>query len=329
MKYLVIDFGGTLVKYSVMDENCAILLKGEESAPTESRQQFINFLCGLYAKISGAMPIDGVAVSMPGVIDDENCYIRSAGAYMKLYQTDLREAIKDQIKVPFAVENDGKCGALGEVWKGNLKDCDDGIVLILGTGVGGGIVKNREIHKGKSLSAGEFSDVILGDQASPRNTVASRCGVAALLFEAMRLKGIDIRKSPHYNSFSRVFPCEQELSELNNHPAYAHGLNGYQFFDLLNQNDPVIVKLYQDYIYHIALFIFNLHLIYAPEKFLIGGGISRQSRLIPDIRAQYQEIFDNASLIRLTPPCIVDACALGNEANQYGALYHFLKKYHI
>lgn len=54
-------------------------------------------------------------------------------------------------------ENDGKSCALGEYSAGALKGSKVGIVLVLGTGVGGGIVINDQIFKGAHDFAGEFS----------------------------------------------------------------------------------------------------------------------------------------------------------------------------
>ena len=153
--YLVIDFGGTLAKYSVLDENGSTLQKGEESAPLSSKQTFLLFLEELYRQHAEKFDLRGMAISMPGVIDEHRAYIHTAGSYLPLYNMDLYKELKDRIPVPVSVENDGKCGALAEVWKGNLADTADGIVIILGTGVAGGIIKDRKLHKGKSLSAGE------------------------------------------------------------------------------------------------------------------------------------------------------------------------------
>ena len=328
MQYLTIDFGGTLVKYSVMDETCTVFSRGEEPAPIESRESFVRMLSGLYEKAAASCAIGGIAVSMPGVIDAERGYVKSAGAYHALYEMDLMRELKSRIPVPVSVENDGKCGALAESWQGNLRDCDDGIVLILGTAVGGGILKDRKIHRGKSLSAGEFSFLILGDTAEPRNLAWARCGVSPLLFEAMRRKGISVQKHQHYPMYRDALLCAQTLSEWDNNPEYDHGMNGYQFFALLEQGDPEILALYEEYTYHLALLAWNLQLIYAPEKILIGGGISRQPRLLPDIRTQYGRIEREAG-IGFPLPCRLDACLLGNEANQYGALHHFLNQHQV
>lgn len=325
MNYLVTDFGGTLAKYSIMNENCEIYKQAEHEAPLASKESFLDFLCQLYEENRKEYKIAGIAVSMPGVIDEKQGIIRSAGAYLELYGMHLKEELKDRIPVPVSVENDGKCGALAEVWRGNLKDCQDGIVLILGTAVAGGIIKDRKIHKGKNLSAGEFSYMLLGDEPSLRDTALLRCSVSALLFRACLAKGIDAHKMSNYDLMQHFFDCEQKLSSWDEAPEYAKGMDGYQFFELLEKGDQEIRKLYEEYIANLAKLVLNLQLVYAPEKILIGGGISRQPRLVKDIRAQYEKL-QQIYMGVFSAPCEIETCYFENIANQYGALYLFLEE---
>ena len=325
MNYIVIDFGGTLAKYSIMDETCKIYKQAEQKAPLESKEAFLDFMCRLYEENRSEYEIGGIAVSMPGVIDEKAGVIHSAGAYLELYGLHLKEELKDRIPVPVSVENDGKCGALAEVWQGNLIDCRDGIVLILGTAVAGGIIKERQIHKGRNLSAGEFSYILLGDERDLTGTVLFKCSVSTLLFKACLVKGIDVKKNTNYELLCHFIDDDQELSEMNNLPKYANGLDGYQFFELLENGDEEIGKLYEEYTWNLAKLMLNLQLIYAPEKILIGGGVSRQPRLIGDIRAQYEKL-QQIYMGAISIPCEMDTCRFENTANQYGALYHFFQE---
>ena len=59
-----------------------------------------------------------------------------------------------------SVENDGKSAALSEVWLGNAKNVNDAVVYVFGSGIGGAIVKDRKIHRGNRLIAGEVSNLI-------------------------------------------------------------------------------------------------------------------------------------------------------------------------
>ena len=74
------------------------------------------------------------------------------------------------------MENDAKCAAMAEAATGSLKDINDGFVLIFGTMIGGGFIKDRKLYKGKHFSAGEVSYIITSkDQMPTKETVWGNC----------------------------------------------------------------------------------------------------------------------------------------------------------
>ncbi len=326
MNYLVIDFGGTLAKYSVMTEEAAVVSSNEEPAPLSSKEEFLNFICELFDRENAVQPLSGIAISMPGVIDGATGYVKTAGAYKKLYEMDLTGDLKDRIPVPVSVENDGKCGALAEVWKGNLSENNDGAVIILGTGIAGGIIKDRHIHRGRSLAAGEISSFILSDRVELKNAAATICSTAALLYRTMYELGIDIKKSPYHDNYGEILHLkDQKLSALNDDPQYDKGLDGYQFFTLLNDGNETVAKCYDEFIENLCALAFNIQIVFAPEKIVIGGGISRQPRLVSDMKSHMAQKISVMKHMLPVIDCTLDVCKFGNEANQYGALYNYLE----
>ena len=321
MKCLVLDFGGTFLKYSVMDHELQIYAKGEIPSPSKSVEDFIDCIAGLYDTYQAQ--VEGIAISMPGVIDAETGYIKSAGALLALYGHNIFELLKDRCPVPVSVENDGKCAALAEAWCGNLKDCRDGVVIILGTAIAGGLIKNHQLHRGYTFSAGEFSFMFLGDQIGIEHSAFYSCSVAALLFNACLAKGIDVKKSPNYKLVSQFRKVDQQLTVWDLNPKYANGFDGIHFFELLEQDDQDIQNVYDDFLFNLAKLIFNVQVLYDPEKILIGGGISRQKRLTQDIAKKVQLIVDSYQGI-FTPNYTIDSCKFLHETNQYGALYNYL-----
>ena len=158
--YLVFDVGGTFVKYAWMSVDGDIQEKGKYPTPTkeeESVPEFVESLGQIYDKYKD-QGVEGIALSLPGLIDAENGIIRNGGGIKYLKDAHLAELLGarcDGVKI--SMENDGKCAALAEVWMGNAKGCKNAAVVILGTGIGGGIVINGHVHRGNDLSAGELS----------------------------------------------------------------------------------------------------------------------------------------------------------------------------
>ena len=74
----------------------------------------------------------------------------------------------------------------------------------------------------------------------------------------------------------------------------------------------------------IAVKIFNLQMLFDPERFALGGGISERQSFIDAVQDKLDEICA-VSLDYLPRPEIV-ACKYHNDANLLGALYRFLKR---
>ncbi|WP_318532656.1 ROK family protein [Faecalibacillus intestinalis] len=68
-------------------------------------------------------------------------------------------SLKERCPTNITIGNDAKCAANAEIGYGNLQDILDGAVVILGTGIGGCLIKNHQVHTGCHFSAGEFSFV--------------------------------------------------------------------------------------------------------------------------------------------------------------------------
>ena len=191
MRILVLDFGGSSVKYALVDEDCQVLLPGRCIAPLSSPEEFVSTVEKIYTGTGSVA--EGIAVSIPGYVNTKTGVLQGSGAYFNLYGENLVDLIHSRLSLPVAVENDGRCGALAEVWKGALADCNDGVVLILGTGVAGGIVKDRHIHAGKNLAAAEFSNYIVNpNQPNFLGEAVMNCAAFGLTYKLCKAKNLDL-----------------------------------------------------------------------------------------------------------------------------------------
>ena len=71
MNILTFDIGGTFIKYAIMNEKNEFTEKGKVPTPQSSREDLIDALASVYGEYQG---IDGIAISMPGIIDSANGY---------------------------------------------------------------------------------------------------------------------------------------------------------------------------------------------------------------------------------------------------------------
>lgn len=292
MCYLAIDVGGTFTKYALMDKNGAILSKDKIPTVPDDFDGFINSVSEVYNICRSSSDIAGIALSMPGLIDSKSGFIYTGGNITCIDSVNIAEVIEKSCGVRTTVENDAKCAALAELWRGSLTDCKDAVVMVCGTGIGGAVIKDRKIISGSHCMAGEFSytDINADSNYSLDNSFAAKAGIKALM---------------KYVSEETSIPAEE--------------LDGIKVFKLANNGDKRAAAGIRRYVKNIAVQIHNYQFIIDPEKFAVGGGISVEPMFIAMIREELAKI--NAVYPWKLPVPKVTACKFFNDANLIGALY--------
>lgn len=292
MKILVVDIGGTSIKYAYMREDMTMLTRGKIPTPKEGREELIEAIGKLY---DGLPDVEGIAISMPGIIDSAGGYCVMGGALRYNDDFYLRHSLYKRCPVKIYMENDAKCAAMAEAAAGSLKDVKDGFVLIFGTMIGGGFIKDHKLYRGRHFSAGEVSYIATAREGSPdcENVWGNRCGTPQLCRMYAEKKGLD--------------PSE---------------VDGETVFEAVNRGDGEARDCLHRFTREIAVQMFNLQTVLDPERFAIGGGISAQPIFIEYIRNNLNELY--ARCPYHVPAAEVVSCKFQNDANLYGALQCFL-----
>ncbi len=325
MKCLVLDYGGSAIKYGLIDDQSNLSSQGEVPAPRESLEQFVEVTGQIYDQFKDE--IDGIAISFPGAFDNETGVLVNGGAYLHLLQNkSVFTVLKDRCPVPMEMENDGKAAALAEAWKGNLKDCKDGAAIVLGTGIGGGLIKDGRIIRGKDYCAGEFSAIIVGGGNYLERSATFACSTTGIVERAAILKGSKCGSPMYMAMMARFDPgYADRLRATAVGPQYPDMvMNGFTLFKLLEEGDPDIERLYNEFIDNNVRMITNIANIYNPERIVIGGGISKEPRLIEDLQKACKDMLvHNLSVVTKID---LQPCFYRSSANLYGAMYNYLQR---
>ncbi len=155
--YFGIDIGGTAVKWAILNEEFHIVTRGSLPTAFETADELVAVLADLVRPHLDR--VEAVGVSVPGGIyeDDPDGTIHRGGALLYMDGCPLGRRLREELGLPVAVNNDGKCCALGEYAAGALRGTKCGVVLAIGTGIGGGIVIDGRVLRGAHCFAGEFS----------------------------------------------------------------------------------------------------------------------------------------------------------------------------
>ncbi len=153
MRYaLGIDIGGTKIYSAIIDEEGKIVSEIEKNATPESFDEIKSLFTQIIKKHE--KDVDVVAFSTCGAVNNTNdAILGSTGNIVSDYP---RMPFTKLSLKPVYVENDANCAAWAEHIIGASKGCNNSVMLTLGTGVGGGIIINNKLLKGKSGAAGEM-----------------------------------------------------------------------------------------------------------------------------------------------------------------------------
>ena len=121
----------------------------------------------LYAAIDEAIAaagtpsnIYGVGLGMPGIV--ESAGVPEGDRSITIYAQSLNwpptrlDAIYGRTDIPIFADNGAKTLTMAETWFGAARDVTDGVVALIGRGIGLGIITDSRILQGTASSAGEW-----------------------------------------------------------------------------------------------------------------------------------------------------------------------------
>ncbi|MGL4654036.1 ROK family protein [Cetobacterium sp. ZOR0034] len=292
--YLSFDVGGTKTKYSLIDKNGKILESGNFLTEDNKKIIFSNIEEIVKEFQKKRYSIEGLAFSMPGVIDVKKGYMITGGALHDLYNFAFKEELEKYLGIPVELENDVNCVALAEKWLGNAKECQNFICLTVGTGVGGAIYIDGKMVRGSKYAAGEFGFMITDRRENYEEASLSMSGsVRGGLIQAYsKRKGVNWKE-----------------------------ITGERIFELAQLGDIVAIEIIEEFYNSLAYSIYNLAVSLNPEKILIGGEITKREDFIEKIEKKIQIIKKDVCPLEMPE---IQRCKFLNDSGKIGAVYNFI-----
>lgn len=198
---------------------------------------------------------------------------------------------------------------------GNAKGCKNAAVVILGTGIGGGIVINGHVHRGKDLSAGELS-YFFADTLT-RKDVDKIFDIDSISDMEEEYEKLPYLWSTSYSTRAFVIRLQWQKASIQK--------NSTGNFFIRWQKKAIRLSLIcWKILFYNCKYLFNIFAIVDPDIILLGGGISAQPAFVEGVK-RYVEKLKSISMI--TNFIKVDVCKFGNDSNLLGALYSFRQMY--
>lgn len=165
MIVLGVDIGGTKIAAGIVDSETGAVLYSART-PTNAAEGGPGILARALAHAkqvveAANITIEAVGIGAGGQIDYRTGIVLSATDILPGWAgTRLAEAFTETFHVPAYADNDVNAFALGEHRFGAGRGATDAVFIALGTGVGGAIVTNSKLHRGKRGTGGELGHML-------------------------------------------------------------------------------------------------------------------------------------------------------------------------
>lgn len=283
----VIDIGGTTIKFAAWKDGSLQDIHAVETP--SSPEEFYVILEREVDAFKMKYGVEGVAISSPGAVNRKTGVIEGASALPYIHNFRIQQKLEEIFGLPVSIENDANCAALAELAEGAGRDCQNLIFIIIGTGVGGAVIMNRKVWHGTHLFGGEFGYMA----ATPTLTLSQAASPVSM--------------ARRYNE------------------ATGSSVDGKTVFDLADQGDAAAREQVDQMADALGRAIYNLQHSFDPEKFILGGAVSNNPKLVPLLNDAVEAVRNRADIATLKP--VIETCVYRGNANLRGAVADFEQTY--
>lgn len=280
-KALAFDIGGTKIYSSIIDETGKIVSEIDKFHTPKSIQGILDILKGQIAKFENE--VDVIAISTAGAVNNENTAVNgSTGNLVSGYSSiNFQELSKKRV----FLENDANAAAWAEYKIGASKDTKVSVMLTLGTGVGGGIIINNQLLKGKSGAAGEMHFKMYPDKRRKCTCGSWDC------FEA----------------YASGTALKVDAEEMLNNP----DVTTYDVMDGVKNGDKKMIEIFDRWINDITIGVNGLVNLFDPDCIVLSGSMAQF------VDAKKMEETVNSDIV--TSPTSIRIATAGNYSGMIGA----------
>jgi len=286
---LGIDLGGTAIKYGLAEEG-RLLGTGQIPTPLEEGYEAVlEAILRAGKEIMETAEAEEIGVATPGLIDAREGRI----LYSNNFAWENRHIARDLARLfhrPVRIANDAQAAALGEALYGAGKGYGRVAMITIGTGVGGGFVRNGEPEE--DLYGGMA--FIFGHMLYQRGGRRCNCG-----------------RTGCYEAYASAGALERDYRERTGR---GNLLSAKEIFEAVSEDACAreAVSAFSAALGDLAADIANA---LRPEILVVGGGVSGSAELfLPAVREGLAEAYGAGFA-----PVKAAAAVLGNRAGILGA----------
>ncbi len=289
-----IDLGGTKIEILAMDADGNEIHRQRIATPQDGYASTVNGIVGLVLSAEAVLGRRGtVGIATPGAVSRQSGLIKNANSTCLNGQAltkDLENALQREIRI----ENDANCFALSEATDGAASGVGIVFGVILGTGVGGGIVVNGKVVKGRNAIGGEWGhNPLPWPRADELPGNRCYCGREGCIETWLSGPGL-----------ARHFQQQGGAS-----------LSASAIVEQAEAGDAACEHAMQEYEERLARALASVINIVDPDAIVLGGGLSKISRLYRNVPRRWTKfVFSDHVATELLPPRFGDSSGVRGAA---------------
>ena len=285
MVIATVDIGGTGIKFAAMSKEGEILDKQEIATPNDL-DGLLDWLKILLSK----REYQGIAMSVPGAVDRKTGTIGGISAVPYIHGFSWYDKLASY-ELPIHLENDANCVGLSELLA--HPELENAACVVIGTGIGGAMIINGRLHRGKHHLGGEF-------------------GYMTTLAPAEKLN--------NWSQLASTGNMVRYLAEKSGQTDW----NGRKIYQEAEAGNTLCQEAIEGMNRNLAQGLLNIQYLFDPDVISLGGSISQNKTFIEGVRSAISYFVDRYEEYSVTPEIV--ACTYQGEANLYGALVNWLQE---
>lgn len=248
-----IDLGGTNLRVALVTRDGEIIRKEKEPTSEKILDSLFRLSDSIFSE-----DIAGIGLGVAGLVDRKGGKIAISPNIPALEGINLVKEIREKFRVPVFIENDANAAALGEKWIGTGKEFSDFVLFTLGTGIGGGIVKDKKLLN-VAAELGHMTIKVNGEKCFCGNSgclesYASARAIVSRVVSALEKGRESMLKQSHSGNFYK----------LSVEDIYRMALEG----------DSLARDVIKEAGKHLGIGIANIVNVMSPEAIILAGGLT-------------------------------------------------------
>ena len=172
------DFGGTNLRVALIEANGKVLAhNANKTLYSDTTDILVEKITSQFKKIIAHSPEQpkAIGIAAAGLVDSQEKKIVFSPHIPGFKNLPLGEIIEKQFNIPVVIENDASAAALGEYTFGASQGYRNALHATLGTGIGGGIIIDGKLYKGRDGLAGEIGHIVFNPSGKQCKCGARGC----------------------------------------------------------------------------------------------------------------------------------------------------------